>query len=217
MNQAKREYLQTLRRENWKFSNKYKVHLDYKFDPMRWLRSYQIGEIKLDWPSEGGVYEMWYKKDIGECNSFDFWFCIPSMSNAGSVHKIRMNLSRTVSWIPGNAPVMKFYPSAYEHSCDDTFSIETSYGFILHCKHLYATLREVDKIRNKFGIGEIPLSSFVPSNELLAKFSSIDREKTVASKEKLEKTFSLLEQNLHLNELLLLATLNKRISYLKKS
>lgn len=203
----KKSYLQALQYFQKEFSRKYGITLSENFDPRNWLKSRYV-EAVLIWPkSIREEYESFLK---GKCRSLDFWF------NVYSEGKEDLYLF-AIKYSPYKTSSTLFFPSIYAHECPYTISWITSFGYLpIACKHLFAVLREVDKIAKQENI-VIPQSFFYPRNEsIFYQFEKIEKDRKLSPEEKLKETFKLLEEGLYINELPKLRTLNRRLKFLRK-
>jgi len=196
MQEWKREYIERLDYEKRLFEKEFHIKLSAKFDPARWVRSYFLREPQVRWSNI---------QDCGSnCNAIDLWFIVFSERDVNKDYALRMKykLYKQI-----------YYPYEWEHSCDDTFSWETS-NVRLYCKHLYAVLLFIDKnlLEKCKNMAE---STFVPNERFL-----FDAKKIVYSKEKapekVSQIFGLMKEELTLNEGYKLERLNRRIDYLRK-
>jgi hypothetical protein len=201
----KKAYLKTLRNLQKEFSKKYRVYLAESFNPRNWLRSKDV-EVKLSWPKDPGEEYESFKR--GRCKSLDFWFKVYT--------KRKKEYIFVIKYSPYYSPSSTiFFPSIYAHTCYYTSSLMISLGDIsIVCKHVYAVLREIDEIAKQENI-PIPESFFYPRDKnIFYRFESIEKDKKLTPKEKLKRTFNLLEEFLYINELPKLKILNQRLKYL---
>ena len=204
MEEWKKEYFKLLEDEKKLFGWKYKIELDEKFDPRRWVRSYfDSKKPSIRWSNLD-----FYEECLEEEKSIDIWLLIPSKEGEKN-HELRIKY-RPIYKIYNN---LKYYPYEFEHSCDDTFSTGTS-GHPVYCKHLYKALLFIDEeITPKYR--EIVKSTFKPNDRFLNETKKIENERIPAVK-KIELIFDAMEKYLTLEEGFKLGILNKRLSKLNK-
>ena len=95
MRETRKAYLEKL--NDWRvgFLKQHNIHISEKFDPMRWLRSYDVRNIVLRWPhNKKEIDKMVYQYYKGECGTLDFWFVIQSTSEHGKSYDFTIKLAK---------------------------------------------------------------------------------------------------------------------------
>jgi hypothetical protein len=209
-----REYLQTLRNYQYYFSKNFRIYLSRHFDPRPWLKSKDV-IAELVWPKD--VLSEYEAFERGDCRSIDFVLVVYTPENKKREIIPHTLIIKYKPYISNLSIVV--YPSKFSHSCSFCdFQLVSLGDVYIYCKHLYASLREIEAIAEKNNIEEIKAtkSMFYPRNpNLIRRFEEIEKSKKPAT-EKLGETFKLLEEELYVEELKSLERLSRRLDHLNK-
>ncbi|MCS7093957.1 MAG: hypothetical protein RMJ18_02125 [Candidatus Aenigmarchaeota archaeon] len=202
----KREYIKELYITQKTFSDVFGIYICKKFDPRRWLNSIKV-EAKLIWPKD--IEEAWQAIKNGECISLDFWFKTYTKKECEKKYDFTIKYSLKNGLL---------YPAFYSHNCPFLSSNLISIGPTeIACKHLYAVLREVERVCEKDPEIPIHYSFFLPRNErIFVEFEKIEKNRKMSTIEKMKKTFGLLANYIYLNESIRMGRLNKTLENLKR-
>ncbi|MEM5816114.1 MAG: hypothetical protein QXL14_03655 [Candidatus Aenigmatarchaeota archaeon] len=202
-----KEYLDYLYLKQEEFSKEYRIYIDKKFDPRKYLdavyypyKPYVNAVLNISEDFLHSIIDLLGKK----INNIVFDFIVYT---SGKDEKYNFKIK--YSYIEKKGYL---YPESYSHECP-FLKYHNDY---IACKHLYAVLREIDKIAENNKDIPIVKSFFIPkSSNLLKEYGKI-KESDLDAIEKLKKTFEILEEHLYLKELKYLEILNLRLKYLKR-
>ncbi|MFH7880900.1 MAG: hypothetical protein QXI09_02740 [Candidatus Aenigmatarchaeota archaeon] len=200
-----KEYLDYLYLKQEEFSEKYRIYINQKFDPRKFLdavcdKPYVNAVLNI---SEDFLYSI--VNLLGR--KIDYVIFDFTVYTSGKEEKYSFKIK--YSYIPNRGYL---YPASYSHECP----FSKYYNNYIACKHLYAVLREIDKIAENNNSIPIAKSFFIPRNfELVKEYVKI-KESKLDAKEKLGRTFEILEEYLYVKELKYLEILNLRLKYLNR-
>ncbi|MEM0333353.1 MAG: hypothetical protein QXX30_02725 [Candidatus Aenigmatarchaeota archaeon] len=195
-----KEYLDYLYLKQEEFSKEYRIYIDKKFDAVYYpYKPYVNAVLNISEDFLHSIIDLLGKK----INNIVFDFIVYT---SGKDEKYNFKIK--YSYIEKKGYL---YPESYSHECPFL-----KYHDYIACKHLYAVLREIDKIAENNKDIPIVKSFFIPkSSNLLKEYGKI-KESDLDAIEKLKKTFEILEEHLYLKELKYLEILNLRLKYLKR-
>ncbi|MCX8191094.1 MAG: hypothetical protein N3D78_02855 [Candidatus Aenigmarchaeota archaeon] len=202
----KREYIKELYLAQKTFGDAFGIYICKKFDPRIWLNSIKV-EAELVWPKD--MKEAWWTIKNGGYSSFSFWFKTYTKKESEKRYDFAIKYNFKNGFL---------YPTFYSHNCPFLSSNLISIGPTeIACKHLYAVLREVERVCEKDPEIPIHYSFFLPRNErIFVEFEKIEKNRKMSPIEKIKKTFGLLASHLYLNESIKLEMLNKTLGNLKR-